>query len=140
MEIEGYNMPADLYYEKNHYWVKKQDDLLIMGMDDFAQKLAGEIVFVQLPFEGKKLKTGKKFAKVESGKWLGKIFAPVNGEIVSSNEELEINAMLINEDCYNKGWMYKIRPDNMDEVEDLIHGHEAVEKWPLADIKKHKID
>lgn len=140
MEIEGYNMPDDLYYEKNHYWVKKQDDLLIMGMDDFAQKLAGEIVFVQLPFEGKKLKTGKKFAKVESGKWLGKIFAPVNGEIVSSNEELEINAMLINEDCYNKGWMYKIRPDNMDEVEDLIHGHEAVEKWLLADIKKHKID
>jgi len=140
MEIEGYNMPDDLYYEKNHYWVKKQDDLLIMGMDDFAQKLAGEIVFVQLPFEGKKLKTGKKFAKVESGKWLGKIFAPVNGEIVSSNEELEINAMLINEDCYNKGWMYKIRPDNMDEVEDLIHGHEAVGKWLLADIKKHKID
>ncbi len=140
MEIGGYNMPDDLYYEKNHYWIKKQDDLLIMGMDDFAQKLAGEIVFVQLPFEGKKLKTGKKFAKVESGKWLGKIFAPVNGEIVSSNEELEINAMLINEDCYNKGWMYKIRPDNMDEVEDLIHGHEAVEKWLLADIKKHKID
>ena len=140
MEIGGYNMPDDLYYEKNHYWVKKQDDLLIMGMDDFAQKLAGEIVFVQLPFEGKKLKIGKKFAKVESGKWLGKIFAPVNGEIVSSNEELEINAMLINEDCYNKGWMYKIRPNNMDEVEDLIHGSEAVTKWLLADIKKHKID
>ncbi len=140
MEIEGYNMPEELYYEKNHYWVKKQGDMLIMGMDDFAQKMAGEIVFVQLPFEGKKLKKGKKFAKVESGKWLGKIFAPVNGEIVSSNEELEINAMLINEDCYNKGWMYKIRPNNMDEVEDLIHDHEAVEKWLLADIEKHKID
>jgi len=140
MEIGGYNMPDDLYYEKNHYWVKKQDDLLIMGMDDFAQKLAGEIVFVQLPFEGKKLKIGKKFARVESGKWLGKIFAPVNGEIVSSNKELEENAMLINEDCYDKGWMYKIRPNNMDEVEDLIHGPETVEEWLLADIKNHKID
>jgi glycine cleavage system H protein len=140
MEIQGYHMPDDLYYEENHYWVKKQGDILVMGMNDFAQQMAGEIVYVQLPFEGKKMKKGKKFAQVESGKWLGKIFAPVNGELIESNEELEANAALINEDCYGKGWMYKIQPDDMAEVEDLIHGAEAVEKWLLADIEKYKKD
>jgi glycine cleavage system H protein len=140
MEIQGYHMPDDLYYEENHYWVKKQGNILVMGMNDFAQQMAGEIVYVQLPFEGKKMKKGKKFAQVESGKWLGKIFAPVNGELIESNEELEANAALINEDCYGKGWMYKIQPDDMAEVEDLIHGAEAVEKWLLADIEKYKKD
>ena len=59
MEIEGYHMPNDLHYEENHYWVKKDGDALIMGMDDFAQKMAGEIVYVQLPAEGKKLIVAK---------------------------------------------------------------------------------
>jgi glycine cleavage system H protein len=138
MEIQGYNMPDDLYYEENHYWIRVAGDLLVMGMDDFAQQMAGEIVYVQLPFEGKKLKMGKKFAQVESGKWLGKIFAPVNGELLESNEELEASATLINQDCYGEGWMYKIQPADMAEVEELIHGAEAVEKWVLADIEKYK--
>ena len=79
MEIQGYNLPDDLYYEENHYWIRVEGDLLVMGMDDFAQQMAGEIVYVQLPFEGKKLKKGKKFAQVESGKWLGKVFARSTG-------------------------------------------------------------
>jgi len=138
MEIEGYTMPLDLYYEENHYWVKIDGNEIIIGMDDFAQQLAGEIVFVQLPSEGKKLKKGKKFAQVESGKWLGKAFAPVNGVIVESNEELETSPELINEDCYGKGWMYRVEPADMSEVEDLIHGQEAIEQWLAADIEKYK--
>lgn len=138
MEIEGYNMPDDLYYEENHYWVKVEGDLLVMGMDDFARKMAGDIVYVQLPFEGKALKLGKKFAKVESGKWVGKVYAPVNGEIADSNEGLETDPELINQDCYGKGWMYKIRPNDMGEIDSLIHGSDAVEKWLLADIEKYK--
>ena len=138
MEIQGYHMPDDLHYEKNHYWVRLDGDLLVMGMDDFAQQMAGDIVYVQLPFEGKKPKKGKKFAKVESGKWLGKAYAPVNGELVESNEELETNMAIINEDCYGAGWMYKIKPDDMGEVVDLIHGAAAIQKWLLTDIKKYK--
>ena len=138
MEIQGYNMPEDLHYEENHFWVKEEGDLLIMGMDDFAQKMAGEIVFVQLPDEGKTIKAGKKFAKMESGKWLGKIFGPVNGELAAVNEELEMNPGLINEDCYGKGWMYKIKPNDKGEMENLIYGAEAIEKWLLADIEKYK--
>ena len=140
MEIQGYNMPDELYYEENHFWVKGEGDLLVMGMDDFAQKMAGEIVYVQLPEEGKALKAGKKFAKIESGKWLGKVFAPVNGELVAVNEELETNPGLINEDCYGKGWMYKIKPEDPGELGNLMHGAEAVEKWLLSEIEKYAKD
>ena len=138
MEIQGYNMPEDLHYEQNHFWVKPEGDLLIMGLDDFGRQMAGDIVFIQLPPEGKRVKAGKSFAKMESGKWLGKIFAPVEGELVEVNEKLELNPILINEDCYGEGWMYKIRPDNMDDLKNLIHGADAVEKWVLTDIEKHK--
>lgn len=138
MEIEGYNLPDDLYYEKNHFWVRVEGDLLVMGMDDFAIKMAGEIVYVQLPEEGKELSAGKKFTKIESGKWLGKVYAPVDGELVESNEALEANATVINEDCYGKGWIFKIRPNNMDDINNLIHDPKDIEAWVLEDIEKYK--
>lgn len=138
MEIEGYNLPDDLYYEKNHFWVRVEGDLLVMGMDDFAIKMAGEIVYVQLPEEGKEISAGKKFTKIESGKWLGKVYAPVDGELVESNEALEENATIINEDCYGKGWMFKIRPNNMADINNLIHDPKDIEAWVLEDIEKYK--
>ena len=140
MEIQGYNMPDDLYYEENHFWIKEEADVLLIGMDDFAQKMAGEIVYVQLPDEGKKIKLGKKFAKIESGKWLGKVYGPVNGVLVAVNEDLEENPGLINEDCYGKGWMYKMKADDKAELQNLIHTPDAVEKWLLADIEKYAKD
>ena len=140
MKVQEYNLPDELHYEENHFWVKEEDGLLIMGMDDFAQVMAGEVVYVQLPDEGKRLKTGKKFAKIESGKWLGKVYAPVNGELAAVNEELETNPGLINADCYGKGWIYKIKPDDMGEIDNLIHGPEAVEKWMLEEIEKYAKD
>lgn len=137
MEIQGYNMPDNLYYEENHFWVRDEGELLVMGMDDFAQILAGEIVYVQLPEEGKILKAGKKFAKMESGKWLGKVYAPVNGELIGVNEELETNPGLINDDCYGKGWIYKIKPDDKRELNNLMHSHEEIDKWLLAEIERY---
>ena len=68
---------------------------------------------------------------------MGKVFAPVNGELTAVNEDLETNPGLINEDCYGKGWLYKIKPDDKAELNDLIHGPEAVEKWVLEDIEKY---
>jgi len=140
MEIKGYNLPDDLYYEQNHFWVRDDGDVLVMGMDDFAQRLAGEIVYIQLPDEGKKIKVGKKFAKMESGKWLGKVYGPVNGELAAVNEELEENPGLINEDCYGKGWMYKLKPDDKSELQNLLKDPAAIEKWLLADIEKYVQD
>lgn len=137
MDIRGYNMPEELYYEENHFWVRDDGDILVMGMDDFAQLLAGEVVYVQLPDEGKALKAGKKFAKIESGKWLGKVYAPVNGELIAVNEELETNPGLINDDCYGKGWIYKIKPDDKGELNNLMHTYEELDKWLAEDIEKY---
>lgn len=137
MEIKEYNMPDELYYEENHFWAKQEGDLVVMGMDDFAQKMAGEIVYLQLPSEGKAVTQGSKFAKMESGKWLGRVYAPVSGEIVAVNEELETNPEIINQDPYGKGWMFKIKPNDLSELNNLIRGQDAVEKWVLADIEKY---
>ena len=138
MEIQGYNLPDDLYYEENHFWVRPEGDIVIMGMTDFAQNMAGKIVFVQLPEPGKVLTAGKKFAKIESGKWVGKVFAPMNGVLTASNQALDTNPGLINKDCYSGGWMYKIKPDNPADIERLMHGPEAVTAWMLAEIEKIK--
>ncbi len=138
MQIQGYDMPDDLYYDEHHFWVRTEGDILVMGMNDFAQQLAGQIVYVQLPFDGKALQAGKKFARVESGKWLGTAYSPVDGAMDSSNQELETSPSLINQDCYGKGWMFKIRPKDTAQIHKLIHGREAVEPWLIADIKKYK--
>jgi glycine cleavage system H protein len=140
MEIHGYNIPENLYFEKNHFWVRPEGDLIVMGMDDFAIKMAGDIVYVQLPQEGKRVEAGKKFTKIESGKWLGKVYAPVDGELVESNEVLEENATIINEDCYGKGWMFKIKPDRMEDINNLIHDPKDIEAWIMEDIEKYKVD
>lgn len=138
MKIQGYNLPDELYYEENHFWVRPDGDIVVMGMTDFAQNMAGKIVFVQLPDAGKVLTAGKKFAKIESGKWVGKVFAPMNGVLAASNKALETHPGLINQDCYSAGWMYKIKPDNGADIEKLMHGQEAVTAWMLAEIKKIK--
>jgi len=138
VEIQGYFLPDDLYYDENHFWVRDEGDILVMGMDDFGQQLADQIVYVQLPDDGKKVKQGKKFAKVESGKWLGKVFSPVNGTLTAVNEELESKPGLINKDCYGAGWMYKIQADDKAELANLVTGAEAIEKWMLAEIEKYK--
>lgn len=137
MELHGYNLPEDLYYDPNHFWVRDEGELLVMGMDDFARQMAGDIVYVQLPEDGKKLKAGKKFAKVESGKWLGKVLSPVDGELVGVNEELETHPELINQDCYGRGWMYKIRPVDKGPLGELVHGAEALVCMLAQDMAKY---
>jgi glycine cleavage system H protein len=137
MEIEGYNLPDGLYYEKNHFWARVEGDLVVMGMNDYAQKMAGEIVYVGLPPEGKKLIQGKNFTKVESGKWLGKVYAVVSGELVEVNEELEDNAGLINEDPYGNGWMFKIKPDDMGELKNLMTSPDEIREWLGGEIAEH---
>jgi len=138
MQIQGYNLPDELYYEKNHFWVRSDGDIVVMGMTDFAQDMAGKIVFVQLPEAGKVLTAGKKFAKIESGKWVGKVFAPMDGVLTASNQALETNPGLINQDCYSTGWLYKIKPNDEADIAKLIHGQEAVTEWMLAEIKRVK--
>jgi glycine cleavage system H protein len=139
MEIEGFNFPDGLYYEKNHFWGRLEDDLVVMGMNDYAQLMSGEIVYISLPRVGKKVTQGKSFSKLESGKWLGKVYAVVSGEVAEVNEELEENAKLINDDPFGKGWMFKIEPDNLDELNNLMTDRDEIEEWLKAEIAEHGV-
>jgi glycine cleavage system H protein len=127
MEIEGYHFPDDLYYDKEHGWCRVEVDVVVMGTTDFAQKMAGEIVYVQPPLIGKSVTQGKPCAALESGKWVGRIYAVVSGKVVEVNEELEDNPKLINEGPYEQGWIFKIEPSDLEgELKNLLQGEDLV--------------
>jgi len=113
MKVEEYSFPDNLYYHKEHFWAKIDGDVVTMGTTDFAQKLAGQIVYIELPPTGKAVEQGKPCGSMESGKWVGRVYAPVSGKVESANEELEDSPELINESPYEKGWICKIRASNL---------------------------
>ncbi|MFN2291555.1 MAG: glycine cleavage system protein H [Anaerolineae bacterium] len=108
MQIDDYNFPDDLLYDKEHNWVRLEGDTATIGISDFGQDLAGEIVYAEVPRVGREITQGQPFMSIESGKWVGRINAIVSGEIVEANEEIEWESTLINEDPYGEGWFAKI--------------------------------
>ena len=136
-EIEGYNMPDDLYYHEEGTWVKVDGDTVKIGMTDFFQQAAGDIVYVDLPFEGDEVEVGEAFGKVQSSKWIGKLISPIGGEIEEVNYELDSDSTLINKSPYDEGWVAIITPSDLDgELEGLVHGAEAVEEFIKQQIEK----
>ena len=115
MKIEEYAFPDDLYYHKEHYWAKVEGDVVTIGTTDFAQKLAGQVVYIELPSVGKAVEQGKPCGSMESGKWVGRIYSPLSGKVEAINSELEDSPELINESPYEKGWMFKIKASNVQE-------------------------
>src|SRR4030043_962497 len=139
MEIEGYFLPDDLYYHKEHFWAKVEGNSVLVGTTDFAQKLAGQIVYVELPSAGRTVEQGKPCGSMESGKWVGRIYAPVSGTVESSNQELEDTPELINDFPYEKGWICKINPSNLqEELKNLMQGESLGEfiKSEIIRVKK----
>jgi glycine cleavage system H protein len=125
--IGGYDMPDELYYHEEHSWARVEDNRVTVGMDDIFQKEAGDIVFVDLPDEEDEVEQGEVCGKIQSRKWIGKLCAPVSGEIVEINEDLEDDTSPINEDPYGKGWILVIEPSDLEnELKDLIHGDSVV--------------
>jgi len=138
MEIEGYFFPDDLYYHKEHFWAKVEGDLVTMGTTDFAQKLAGQIVYAELPSVNKVLEQGKPCGSMESGKWVGRIYAPVSGKVESSNQELEDTPELINNSPYEKGWLCKIKPSNLQEELNHLMKGDSLKEFVKAEIDRVK--
>jgi glycine cleavage system H protein len=108
-QIEGYEFPDDLHFDDHMQYARAEGDVITVGLSDFAQKTAKEIAFVGLPRSGRKVEQGKPFASVESGKWVGRLYAPVSGEVVAVNQALEDAPELINSDPYGEGWVVQIR-------------------------------
>ncbi|MCL5126162.1 MAG: glycine cleavage system protein GcvH [Deltaproteobacteria bacterium] len=137
MEFEGYSFPDDLKFEKNHYWAKLDGDTVITGAGEFISKQAGEITFVDLPEEGDELTQGKPYGSIESGKWVGRIYAVVSGEVLEVNTSLEDEPEKINADPYNEGWICKIKPSKLsDEWASLMTVDESFRNFIAEEIKK----
>lgn len=136
-EIKGYNMPDELYYHEEHSWARVEGSKVTVGMSDMFQKEAGDIVFVDLPDEEDDVSQGETCGKIQSRKWIGKLVAPVSGEIAEVNEDLEDDTSLVNSDPYGKGWILKIEAgdDLEDELKNLIHG-DGVLSFVEREIKK----
>lgn len=135
--FEGYNMPDELYYHSEHAWARIEDDGNVsVGMNDFFQEAAGDIVYVDLPFEGDEVAQRETCGKIQSSKWIGKLISPVSGEIIAVNEALDEDSTIINKDPYGEGWIMKITPSNLKEdLANLMQG-EKVAEWLRGEIKK----
>lgn len=136
MKVRDYNFPDELYYDNNHFWARVEGDVVVMGTTDLTQKMAGEITFVDVPEEDDEVTQGKPFGSIESGKWVGRVYAPVSGTIAEGNEDLEDEPELVNQDCYGKGWICKITPSNLDaDLKKLMQG-QAYAEWVEKEIVK----
>ncbi len=102
-------IPANLKYTKDHEWVRIDGDTATFGITDHAQEALGDIVFVELPELGRVIEAGEAYAVVESVKAVSDVYAPVAGEVVEVNEELEGEPEKINTDAFGAGWIIKIK-------------------------------
>ncbi len=114
------NVPSELKFLSSHEWVLIEDDLATVGVSDHAQELLGDLVFVELPEVGSSIAAGDSVAVIESVKAASDTYAPVSGEIVEVNSELEDSPERINDDPYGDGWMYRVKMEDSDEVGELL--------------------
>ena len=105
--------PAELVYAASHEWVKKTDDVIEVGISDFAQAALGDVVYVELPEVGQTVTATEECCAVESVKAASDIYAPVSGEIIAVNDALNDEPELLNESPYEGGWMFRIKASNL---------------------------
>jgi glycine cleavage system H protein len=113
-------VPLDLKYTKSHEWVRVSNNVATIGITDHAQRELTEIVFVELPDVGAKIKSGDACAVVESVKTASDIYSPVSGEIVEINKLIVDDPALVNSEPYDAGWFYKIKLSNPAELSALL--------------------
>lgn len=114
------NNPTDLRFATSHEWVRLEGDIATVGISDHAQEELTDVVFVELPAVGRAVDVGDPTAVVESVKAASDIYAPVGGEIVEVNPDVEADPSLVNTDPYGKGWIFKLKVNNVADVSKLL--------------------
>lgn len=128
------NIPEDLKYAASHEWVRRESDgTVTIGITDHAQEMLGDVVFVDTPAPGRKLKQGEECGVIESVKAAADIYAPVSGEIVAANTELGDAPEKVNQDPY-AAWMFRIRPENPSDIDALL---DAAAYMKIAEAEKN---
>ncbi|MDX1497355.1 MAG: glycine cleavage system protein GcvH [Salinisphaeraceae bacterium] len=114
-------IPSDLKYAKSHEWARLEDDgTVTVGISDHAQDALGDLVFVEVPENGQTVAAEEACCVVESVKAASDVYAPVAGEVIAVNEALADSPEMVNDDPYGDGWLFKLQPDNADELDGLL--------------------
>ncbi len=120
-------VPRDLLYNRDHYWVRLENGVASFGVTDHAQNELGDVVFMKLPEVGEEYHESDEIGEIESVKTHTEIFAPLSGEVVEVNDSLETSPDLINQDPYGSGWIASLKLTDPSEADDLItaedYGH-----------------
>ena len=122
------NIPSNLYYTKEHEWIRVEGNEAFVGITDYAQSELGEIVFVDINTEGETLGQGEVFGSVEAVKTVSDLNMPIEGEVLEINEAINDQPELVNNDPYGQGWMIKISVANADDLNNLLDaaGYQAL--------------
>ena len=114
------NFPQNLKYTNEHEWIRVEGDMAYVGITDYAQEQLGDIVFVDIPTVGESLEANETFGTIEVVKTISDLFLPVAGEVLEQNESLEENPELVNKDPYGEGWLIKMKPADIKDIDDLL--------------------
>lgn len=112
--------PKDLRYTKEHEWARADGEGVTVGITDHAQQTLGDIVYVELPSPGAVVNVGEVFGTVESVKAVSELYAPIDGEVIAINENLEAQPELINAEPYDKGWLIRVKPRDPSQLDTLM--------------------
>ena len=118
--MAAYDIPEDLRYSIEDEWVRDEGDRAVVGVTDYAQEQLGDIVFIELPEVGTAVTKGETFGVIESVKAVSDLCAPISGEVVAVNGELEDHPEVVNEDCYGGGWIIAIGGGNRADLDSLL--------------------
>jgi len=139
VRLEGFDFPDDIYFHKDHMWVKVEGEKVRTGYNAWAADAAGKLVSIKTRPAGKKVKAGKTLGSVESGKWVGSLKIPVSGTILEINPALKGSPNIINDSPYDDGWVALIEPSDIDaDLSELIKGDDlaALDAWLKEEIAK----
>jgi glycine cleavage system H protein len=114
------SVPKNLMYTNDHEWAKFEENIVTIGITDFAQGELGDIIFVELPEVGQAVEKDEAFGTIEAVKTVSDLLSPVTGEVVEINDEIEDSPEFANEDCYGKGWFVKIEINDPSEKNKLL--------------------
>ena len=114
-------VPEGLSYTKEHEWIRARNSEATIGITDFAQSQLGDIVFVEMPQVSTNIAASESFGAIEAVKTVADLFAPVSGEVIEINDNLDSNPDLVNSDPYIEGWIVKLKVDNNDEINELMN-------------------
>ena len=124
------SVPQNLFYAKTHEWVSLDDGIATVGITDFAQSQLSDLTFVELPEVGVEFSAGDEIAVVESVKAAADVYAPIAGEVVEVNSDLEDSPELINKDAFGTGWLFKLKVVDKSDVDNLLDPESYEELCP----------